>query len=92
MFATVDEVLLESAIHSAPKPVRVLAAEETFALADTQTRDGLDAALRRVAGKGALQGWEAWRTLGRWIDTVNPRFSFEVADTSCAALTADVRT
>lgn len=32
------------------------------------------------AHQGALQGWEAWRGFGRWIDEVNPRFAFEVAD------------
>ncbi|HVL35218.1 MAG TPA: amidase family protein, partial [Burkholderiales bacterium] len=32
------------------------------------------------AHQGALQGWEAWRTFGGWIDSANPRFSFEVAD------------
>jgi amidase len=28
----------------------------------------------------ALQGREAWQTFGDWIDRVNPRFGFEVAD------------
>ncbi|RAI42215.1 amidase [Rhodoplanes roseus] len=27
-----------------------------------------------------LQGREAWTTFGEWIDSTNPRFSFEVAD------------
>ena len=30
--------------------------------------------------QAALQGWEAWRTFREWIDTANPRFSFDVAD------------
>ena len=101
LFATVGEVLLGTAIPPGSKPVRVLAAEETFALADTQTRLALDAALRGIAAncasmqwrplsgaplaewlmhQRALQGWEAWRTFGRWIDAVNPRVAFEVAD------------
>jgi len=28
---------------------------------------------------GAIQGWEAWRSYGDWIDTVDPRLGFEVA-------------
>ncbi|MFD2181067.1 amidase [Rhodoplanes azumiensis] len=32
------------------------------------------------AHQAALQGREAWTTFGDWIDSTNPRFSFEVAD------------
>jgi amidase len=94
LFATVGEVLLGTTIRPDSKPVRVIAAEEAFALADPQTREALavhcaSMEWRPLFGpplaewfmhQGALQGWEAWRTFREWIDTVNPRFSFEVAD------------
>lgn len=39
--------------------------------------------------QGALQGREAWETFADWIDTVNPRFSFEVADNILRGTHAD---
>jgi amidase len=96
VFAAVGEVLLGTAIRPASTPVRVLAAEDAFALADPQTRAALHSVVKRadvewrrlsdapfeewLLHQAALQGWEAWRTFGPWIDAVNPRFSFDVAD------------
>ena len=39
--------------------------------------------------QGALQGREAWETFSDWIDAVNPRFSFEVADNILRGTHAD---
>lgn len=39
--------------------------------------------------QGILQGREAWKTFGDWIDACNPRFSFEVADNLLRGTRAD---
>ncbi|MGH7248448.1 MAG: amidase, partial [Pseudomonadota bacterium] len=39
--------------------------------------------------QAVLQGREAWATFGNWIDTHNPRFAFEVADTFLRGARAD---
>jgi amidase len=100
LFAAIGEVLLGTAIPAASTPVRILAAEDAFAVADPDARSALTSALSHLVGnthvdwqrlssapleewlmhQAALQGWEAWRTFREWIDTANPRFSFDVAD------------
>jgi amidase len=96
LFAAVGEVLLGTAIRPVSSPLRVLAAEDAFAIADPQTRAALESVLKKTdvdwrrlsdspldewfLHQAALQGWEAWRSFREWIDTASPRFSFDVAD------------
>jgi amidase len=48
--------------------------------------EGLEECARQ---QGILQGREAWTTFSDWIDTNNPRFSFEVADNFLRGTHAD---
>ena len=101
VFARVGRALLASTRVDAPPPTRLVALEDTFALADDDVRRALETVVARIAPmfivaerrmlsreplaawhaqQTALQGHEAWRTFGDWLDRTNPRLTYEVAD------------
>ena len=101
LLARVAGVLLGTGGEDAPRPGRLVVAQDAFALAEPATREALQPAIDRLARlvgrvealalstapltqwrqhQSALQGREAWLTFGDWIDRINPRFGFEVAD------------
>ena len=104
-FARIGAILLQSEMV-APRPSRLLIAEDAFEVADEAVGAALrpavdnasaligDSTTERLAAdglrgwadqQGTLQGKEAWKTVRDWIDRVNPRFSYEVAERYAAS-------
>jgi amidase len=83
-------VIAEDALAVADEGVRAALrplVERVGALVGQCTRERLaPTSLREWSGQQqVLQGREAWETARDWIDRVNPRFSFEVAERYVAA-------
>ncbi len=72
-FALAEPATAAALVPALERLGRIVGATETRALSAASLAEW-----RRH--QSALQGREAWKTFGDWIDRHNPRFAFEVAD------------
>jgi amidase len=72
-FAVADQAVAEALLSIVDRLATLIGTATTERLAPTRLADWAEQ-------QQVLQGREAWETARDWIDRVNPRFSFEVAE------------